>query len=267
VPRPAGTPLARYVLDVALDRATHLRPVARARERWKARGAPEPGVGPDGLPVPPAALRVLVAANADPEWFLNPDGAGVTQIRHLLGDELRGSVLDFGCGCGRALRHFAGDGLELHGCDYNPSLVDWCRTNLPFAEVTVNAAQPPSPYPEARFDVLYAVSILTHLTTEQVTAWMREWRRIVKPGGLIAFSTHGDAYRDRLGRDDRGRYDAGQPVVVKPRIAGLNACSAHHPREWVTSELLAGLELVAFEPGAGDTFAQDMYVVRAPLRG
>jgi SAM-dependent methyltransferase len=252
--------LPRYAAAVLVDRATNLRPVARARERLAARNAAEVAFA-GGLPVPPADLRVLVSG-PDADWFLDPDAAGVTKLRAVLGEGLRDAVLDFGCGCGRALRHFEHDGLDLHGCDYNPRLVEWCQANLPFADVRLNGAEPPAPYDDDRFDVLYAISILTHLTTPMVRAWLDEWRRIVRPGGLIAFSTHGDHYRGLLGRRDGALYDRRQPVVVKPRIEGLNACSAHHPPEWVRTDLLQGMELVAFEPGA-PPFPQDLYVVRA----
>ena len=38
-----------------------------------------------------------------------------------------GAVLDFGCGYGGIIRHWADLPVEIHGCDYNPVLIDWCR--------------------------------------------------------------------------------------------------------------------------------------------
>src|SRR5438445_1248741 len=55
------------------------------------------------------------------------------------------SVLDFGCGCGRVIRHWP-SGPTLYGCDYNPALVEWCQTNLPFAQFALNNLTPPLPY-------------------------------------------------------------------------------------------------------------------------
>jgi SAM-dependent methyltransferase len=255
-----------YYAAAAVDLAGGFRPVARLRERIVAwRGWELEGEPPDGLPVPPARLRVLVAGTGDPDRFLQLSEEAGAQIRSAL-DEARvplaGTVLDFGCGCGRLARQWADAGLDLHGCDYNPELVAWCRENLPFMQARVNRLEPPSPYDADSFDLIYAISILTHLTEPVAHAWMREWARILKPGGALLFTTHGDAYRHELGKKARPRYDAGDMVVRKARIEGLNACVANHPHRYVADRLLDGFELRAFRPGPSDTFLQDIYVAR-----
>jgi SAM-dependent methyltransferase len=174
------------------------------------------------------------------------------------------AILDFGCGCGRVARHWAGlESTEIHGCDYNPRLVEWCRRNLPFVDARTNELEPPTPYQDMRFNLIYAISILTHLTEPVARRWLAEWRRILRPGGVLLFSTHGDSYREALGTRLRERYDAGEMVVVSPRIEGTNACSAHHPYDFVTERLLDGFELLSFSPDA-DTprFGQDVYLAR-----
>ena len=67
-----------------------------------------------------------------------------------------GSMLDFGCGCGRMIRHWHDlPRRRLHGCDYNPLLVAWCSEHLPFAEFRGNALEPPLPYEDDQFDLVY----------------------------------------------------------------------------------------------------------------
>ena len=63
-----------------------------------------------GPPLPPAALRNWVAGTSDLDWFLKSGELGAQTIVSLL--EPHGtvlgeldSVLDFGCGCGRVIRH------------------------------------------------------------------------------------------------------------------------------------------------------------------
>ena len=185
----------RYLAAAALDRATGLKPVARTRERIRARGHAEPGVGPDGLPMPSAWLRGLVGSPDADRWLLE-GRLNAQAITHAV--ELRGRVLDFGCGCGRSARNFAGLPIDLHGCDVNAEAVRWCEQNLPHMAATVNAAEPPAPYPDATFDVIYAISILTHLTVARGAAWIEDWRRMLKPGGTLLVTVHGDAYRDEL---------------------------------------------------------------------
>src|SRR4051812_5527301 len=59
LPRPADKSRAAYYGGAVLDRVTVFRPLAWARERARAVGVEdEEGPGPDGLPLPPARLRV-----------------------------------------------------------------------------------------------------------------------------------------------------------------------------------------------------------------
>ena len=269
MPRPAGTPHLRYYADAAVSRATALRPVARLREEVIALREPAPSdPAPGGIPIPPARLRVLVTC-AGPEGFVRGGARDAAVIRRVVADsgvelESLDAILDFGCGCGRIARHWAGlEGPEIHGCDYNPRLVDWTARNLPFVQARRNGLEPPAPYPDERFDLVYALSIVTHLTESLAQRWLEEWRRILRPGGLLAFSTQGDRYRDALGKHQRPRYDAGEIVVVSGRAAGTNACAAHHPYDYVTRRLLDGFELLSFVPGRdAPQLRQDVYLVR-----
>ena len=104
-------------------------------------------------------------------------------------------MLDSGCGCGRVLRQWAGlDGVRVVGTDYNPELVDWCRENLPFAEVRRNGAAPPLPAGDSEFGLIYAFSVFTHLGETAQVAWMRELERALEPGGLLLFTAKGDVH-------------------------------------------------------------------------
>jgi SAM-dependent methyltransferase len=244
--------------------------VSCLRERvLAARAAELEGPAPDGLPLPPARLRVLVDGSGTPEGFLAQSDVHARLIRDTLASadvhlERLGAILDFGCGCGRTARRWASlSGPELHGCDYNPQLVAWCREHLPFMEARVNALEPPAPYPDESLDLVYALSILTHLPDDLAHGWVAEWARILKPGGLLLVTTHGDAYRPALGRRAGPRYDAGQAVVVGSRMAGANACTAHHPPSYVTERLLTAFEPVAFVPGGSvPHFRQDVHLAR-----
>ncbi|HEX8122383.1 MAG TPA: class I SAM-dependent methyltransferase [Solirubrobacteraceae bacterium] len=252
---------------------TPMTVAARLRERLvaaRAGGEPEDAVATDGLPLPPARLRVLVDGHARPEGFLRDSQAAATAIGAALAEagtriEDAAPVLDFGCGCGRVARRWAALGLDLHGCDYNPELVAWCRENLPFMEARVNALEPPTPYADDRFGLVYAISVLTHLTEPLAERWVEELTRILRPGGLLLVTTHGDGYRDALGDRERSRYDAGSPVVRRASAEGLNACAAYHPPRHVRDRLFAGLEPVAFVAGGTvPDFVQDVHVARLP---
>lgn len=257
-----------------LERARLLRPAYRAWETLEAvRTRQRAGaVEADGLPLPPPRLRMLVAGTADPEWFLGTGRASaelvaVAAARHgvPLGPGAR--LLDFGCGCGRVTRHWAGrEGLEVHGSDFNPRLVDWCRANLGFARFGRNGLEPPLPHEDASFDVVYAISVLTHLTVEGGERWLAELRRVLRPGGLLLVTTHGDSYLHVLTAEERERFRSGRPVVRRQAVAGTNLCAAYHPAAYVRDAFARELELAEHVPegAAAGSPHQDLVVLRRP---
>jgi 2-polyprenyl-3-methyl-5-hydroxy-6-metoxy-1,4-benzoquinol methylase len=225
---------------------------------------------PDELPVPPADLIFLVAGTTSISWFLEGGELAARTIREALqrrGVGMEGAaILDFGCGCGRVLRHWKTLQARVVGSDYSPKLVQWCRQNLPFVDVTVNGLAPPLAYKDAEFDLVYALSVFTHLTEDLQVLWMNELSRVLKPGGHLLLSTHGESYSHRLNDQERRQF-AGGHLVVKNNVKapGSNTCAAYHPAAYVRKVLAQGLDLVDFVPeGARGNPHQDLYVLRKP---
>ena len=234
--------------------------------RYRRAGAP------DGLPIPPPDLIFLVAGSSDVSWFMRGGELAARSITDALRDigievaEL-GAILDFGCGCGRVLRNWSSlPHSNVYGTDYNSTLIEWCRRNLPFAQYEVNRLSPPLPYADAQFDLVYALSVFTHLTEDLQEAWIAELTRIVRPGGHLIISTHGESYLHRLNDDERRRFESGHLIVKNNvRAPGSNTCSAYHPVAYIRSHLARGLDVVAIIPeGAKGNPRQDLNVLRKP---
>ncbi|MDF2753739.1 MAG: hypothetical protein K0S82_2122, partial [Gaiellaceae bacterium] len=158
-----------------LNRLGLLLPAYRAYEALRAvRG--RGGSADDGLPLPPARLRLMVAGVPGAEWFLAGGRAAAQSIRDAVPEPLEsmGSILDFGCGCGRVVRWWRELPAEIHGSDFNPTLVRWCRENLSFGAFQVNGPEPPLRYADDSFDLVYALSVLTHLPVEIQRRWLDE---------------------------------------------------------------------------------------------
>jgi SAM-dependent methyltransferase len=218
---------------------------------------------------------VLVVGTADVDMFLSSGRAHSDYLRELLAGVGRplgemGAILDFGCGCGRIARWLSDlSRTQLNGCDYNRELVEWCDGNLGFMHTRKTDLQPPLPYPDDSFDFLYAFSVFTHLSVESAARWMAELRRVVKRGGLVWFTIHGESYRERLLPEEKTRFDAGEIVVWLPEIEGTNLCGAYWPAAAVENVLGDGFEmLVRLDPKADPATAErahlehDAYLVR-----
>lgn len=231
----------------------------------RAPRAPGPGEEP---PLPPDVLRLMVAGTDDADWFRAAGARGAAALAALLaraGRPLDGGarVLDFGCGCGRVIRHLRHLPAELHGCDTNPVAIDWCADHLPFARFAVNELDAPLEYGCESFDVVYALSVFTHLPAPLQAHWMGELHRVLRPGGVLVLSLHGDALVPKLTRAERAAYRRGELVVRVGELAGTNHCAAFHPPALVRGAFARGFEVLEFAPeGATGNPPQDAWVLR-----
>jgi SAM-dependent methyltransferase len=220
------------------------------------------------LPVPPLRLIELVSGQPDIPWFLEGGRRAAASLRDALegqrvGMESLDTLLDFGCGCGRVIRYWSRLPGEVHGCDLDPVLVEWCRQHLPFAHFEQNALEPPLRYPDETFDLVYALSVFTHLPEVLQVPWMREMWRVLRRRGFLVFTTHGARYADRLTPGEREAFAAARLVVRESSEAGRNICGAYHPPGYVRSTLAAGFEVVDFRAeGATGNPHQDLWVLR-----
>ena len=83
----------------------------------------------------------------------------------------------------------------------------------------------PLAYADDTFDLVYALSVFTHLTEDLCEAWMDELYRIVKPGGAAIVTTHGGATTHLLSQDESPRTTRTAPSSCRLR-SGLERTSA-----------------------------------------
>jgi len=157
------------------------------------------------IPIPPEELRERVHGKDTIEAFLAVGRREADLLKTTLGYDGRliaGHVLDFGCGCGRTLRWLGEEAngeqpkqtenhCRLYGTDIHRDSIDWCSRNIPFAVCGENYPNSPLGYQSATFDIIYAFSVFTHLDLAMQTEWLREFYRLLKPGGAALISTHG----------------------------------------------------------------------------
>jgi 2-polyprenyl-3-methyl-5-hydroxy-6-metoxy-1,4-benzoquinol methylase len=274
-PSTAERPTLRQFLSAGLQRVGLIRPVFRAYEaalaaRLRLRDRNDLSqLAPDGLPIPPAKLIVLVGGDTSVDAFLD-GGQRIAQAmrdtlaRNGLKIEEMQAVLDFGCGCGRITRAWqALEHTQTHGTDYNPELIAWCRQHLPFAHFETNPLAPPTVFGDDYFDFVYAFSVFTHIPEPLQRAWIAELARTLKPGGHLLISTHSSEHHIReISPAEQQRFHEGHLVVRHAEVAGTNLCAVYHSERYVREKLAGGLTVVDFVPGAT---TQDFFLLRKPF--
>ena len=110
-----------------------------------------------------------------------------------------GRVLDFGCGCGRVLSRMPSNGsTQYFGVDLHETAIQWLRETMPEGTFSTGSAMPPIDLGAQNFDLIYSVSVLTHLTQEQEAAWLDEWHRLLKVGGYLIATFRAEDWVERF---------------------------------------------------------------------
>jgi SAM-dependent methyltransferase len=148
--------------------------------------------------LPPAELRYRVGASPDAEEFIAIGRICADDIQSALrkvGRELESfkRILDFGCGCGRTLVHMKNlaPDAQFDGTDIDGKAIDWCKQNLKFGSFSLGKETPPIDYAADTFDLIYVISVFTHLDEDYQFRWLEELRRIAKPGATVVLTVNG----------------------------------------------------------------------------
>jgi SAM-dependent methyltransferase len=177
------------------------------------------------------------------------------------------NILDWGCGPGRIIRHLpdvTGQGCSFYGADYNPKTIEWCRSNLKGIAFVKNELKASLPFDANFFDVIYGLSVFTHLSEEKHTEWFVELYRILKSGGILFVTTQGRNFICKLTESEKVLFENGDIVVRGKVKEGHRTYSAFHPKDYMfrlfgKAEILAHIEQ---EPGKGKGIPQDIWIVR-----
>jgi SAM-dependent methyltransferase len=188
-------------------------------------------------------------------------------------DELQ--WMELGCGYGRLIRQLVDQVSpeQIAVTDVDRRGVDFCTYEFGVRGFPTDRPSDDLEFPPV--DVLYAVSVISHLDVDDVDALLRLMLRTVRPGGLALFSTHGPS---TLGHLDH--YGPGWPPMrgdIEAQLASKGWAFlqypgqrsryglAWHEPEWLTTRIkdLGGPGVAEVEVlPRGLEEHQDLYVVR-----
>ncbi len=109
-------------------------------------------------------------------------------------------ILDWGCGTGRVIQHFHEQNpyALLYAADINEEMIAWNHLHIKDVHFSKINSQAPTNYPSNYFDLIYGVSVLTHLPAKLQIEWLAEMHRILKPAAIFLATTHGSFFNNQL---------------------------------------------------------------------
>lgn len=106
-----------------------------------------------------------------------------------------GLVADVGCGPGQVTAHLRGLGVDAFGIDLSPGMVELARRDHPGVRFEVGSMTDLGPAAESVAGVLAWWSLI-HVPDEEVPVVFGQFRRVLRPGGLVQLGFHvGDVSR------------------------------------------------------------------------
>jgi SAM-dependent methyltransferase len=223
-------------------------------------------------------LHQVVGAPSSDGYFYGgvTVAAGIRTILMTLGSSIRDfpRILDWGCGSGRVVRWFedVAPAAEFVGTDINDDAVRWCQKNLRFGSYQRNGYRPPLPFPDGYFDLVYGISVVTHLDEDFQQAWLTELDRVTRPGGLVLLSVHAEDFAAwELPAADQAAFRRDGFLYKRTHDASVEGLPdfyqvAFHSRPYIERVWTRFFEVVMYVKH-GPLFKQQLVVLRKPHGG
>ena len=142
------------------------------------------------------------------------------------------AILDLGVGGGRTTPYLSGMAARYIGVDYVPAMVEACRAKFPRTEFATADAADLSMFADASFDaVVFAFNGIDFvLPASSRRRCLEHIHRVLKPGGVLIFSSHNARAifvrpswnRERV-RQVAQRFSAGSPTMAAFLLGLLRA--------------------------------------------
>lgn len=177
-----------------------------------------------------AAYARVTAANVYNAAYERP------AVREALGDVRGRDVLDAGAADGQNSVWLVAHGARVVAVDASEAMVSLARTRLGNAATVLHAdLARPLPLADASFD-----AVLSSLTMHYLQDWLpplREFARVLRPGGRLVVSTHHPALTD----DPAADYHAVRLVEEDWKTVGtpVRVRFYHRPLEKIVADVLA----------------------------
>jgi SAM-dependent methyltransferase len=176
-------------------------------------------------------------------------------------------VLEWGCGPGRVIRHIPNAfsaNTDTYGTDYNPTTISWCNDNVEQVKFSLNGLRPPLQFEGGFFDLIYSISVFTHLSEEVSHQWVDELLRVTRSGGILVITTNGDSRKNIMRPDEIEAYQSTGVVIRGKFEEGKKMYWACHSPQYLREKLFNEFEVLKHCEADFPYTGQDYWILRKP---
>jgi SAM-dependent methyltransferase len=191
----------------------------------------------------PEMATEYVIGRVDEDYIRRTAGGTRVTLERLVGINSDDVVLEIGCGIGRVGEEIAPLCREWIGCDVSPAMLEYARdrlsdrSNVRLVEVSGFDL---APILSSSVDLVYSTVVFMHLDEWDRYAYIREARRVLRPGGRV--------YVDNFTLTSDAGWKIFEDVCQAfPRRRPPHISKSSTPQEIEAYLLRAGFEAIAVE--------------------
>ncbi|MEF2156377.1 class I SAM-dependent methyltransferase [Luteimonas sp. FXH3W] len=154
------------------------------------------------LELPPPNLRFRVHKALDAASY-TANGVSITNdiVKILESNRIdisNSRILDFASGPGRVAGFLSQrfPNAKFFATDIDVEAISWAQVRFnDEIKFSSNEVLPPTHFDSQSFDLIYTVSLFTHLDEQLQFQWLKELQRILRPNGYLVATVHGELAR------------------------------------------------------------------------
>ena len=204
------------------------------------------------------------------EQFISGGKEASEEIIRKTKDYLHGqplNILDWGCGVSCIAPGIAtlSGSAHVFACDINARMIHFNERNYKGVSYSTISYLPPTGYSNNFFDLIYSLSVFTHIEEPVQKEWIKEISRILKPGGIFFFSTHGKNFRSKLTKRELKELQLRGAYTKAFKRKGHRMMTTYNTAEAFRNCLHPFFEVLRFYDGHDHPEAaggQDLWIVR-----